>query len=153
MRGSLRVTGAGGMRFVGAYEGRGMDVTGTKGDDLLISNYNSDTLSGGGGNDTFWIGGGNDKVFSGNNDEDIFDFNLLNVGTHSVTGFNGAGEYGGDRIYIEDFNLSDQETAFVESNGKTIITLDGGHEGFPKDKSVFVVDAVGLIQDVDWFII
>jgi Ca2+-binding RTX toxin-like protein len=149
----ITVTGAGGMRFVGAFEGRGMDVTGSKADDLLISYYNSDTLSGGGGNDTFWIGGGNDKVFSGSNDEDIFEFSMLGVGTHSVTGFNGAGEYGGDRIYIEDFYLSDPETAVVKSNGKTIITLDSGYEGLPDMKSVFIIDAVGLIQGVDWFII
>lgn len=149
----ITVSGSGGLNFSGAYDaGSGIDITGTAAADQFSSYYSSDTMRGGGGNDTFYFGGGNDTVISAAGDADQFRFSFFDEGTSTITGFNGAGRQGGDRIYIDDVFITDPDTQVTETNGHTTFRLSGDYYGLPDQHSDLVVDAVGLQAGVDYFI-
>jgi Ca2+-binding RTX toxin-like protein len=136
------VEGNGGLDFIGDLYGNvGVDITGTAKNDLFQSYYASDTMRGGAGNDHFFAGGGNDKIISLENDADTFEFNGWG-GTTTVTGFNGEGVYGGDRVNIPKYYFDGKP---VESNGWTTFSLTSG--------DVVKVDAVGLDEGVDYFFV
>ena len=59
-------------------------------------------MRGAGGNDDFYIMGGKDTVNSGANDADRFFFDATSPADAKITGFNGAGKYGGDRLYFDN---------------------------------------------------
>lgn len=139
------VTGSGGLDFTGdLYGNTGISITGTAGNDTFQSYYGSDEMKGGAGNDIFFAGGGKDKIISEANDADLFEFNGWG-GETTITGFNGAGAWGGDRINIEDYYLSDPKSQIKEANGWTTFSLDSG--------DIIKVQAVGLDEGVDYFLI
>lgn len=141
------VSGAGGMVFSGAYESDSAatrkDVTGTASADTFYSYVAADTMRGGAGNDTFFFGGGNDKVFSETNDADTFFFDSHQAGKATVTGFNGAGFQGGDRIFLDSYMFTSPATQIKEVNGTTVFTANAD--------ITYTVDKVGLVEGVDWF--
>jgi Ca2+-binding RTX toxin-like protein len=108
--------------------------------------YGNDTFKGAGGNDTFYSSDGNDTIISENNDADIFNFGSWGAGTGNttITGFNDVGVHAGDKIYIDDYFMSNPETQVVESGGKTTFTTNFGEK--------LIVAADGLVEGVDWFL-
>ena len=99
----ITVTGAGKLEFSGSWSaGKGIDITGTANNDVFRSYGASDTMRGAGGNDDFYIMGGKDTVISGANDTDRFFFDATSPADAKITGFNGAGKYGGDRLYFDN---------------------------------------------------
>jgi hypothetical protein len=147
------VTGAGKLDFYGSYySGKGIDITGTKGNDAFYSYGANDTLRGGGGNDDFHITGGTDTIFSEKQDSDRFYFEATSPVDATITGFNGAGAYGGDRIYFDNGYASGINTDVNEVNGKTefTITTTGYYENYV---TTVTVDQVGLEEGVDYFFV
>lgn len=139
---AVKVEGNGGLFFIGdLYGSVGVNITGTDKADTFQSFYASDTMTGGKGNDIFFSGGGDDKIISDENDADTFEFNGYG-GTTTITGFNGEGAYGGDRINIDDYYFDAKP---VENNGWTTFSLTSG--------DVIKVQAVGLDEGVDYFLI
>ena len=135
------VEGNGGLDFMGDLYGNvGVDITGTAKADTFQSYYASDTMRGGAGNDKFFAGGGNDKIISLENDSDVFEFNGFG-GTTTITGFNGEGVWGGDRINFDEYYRGDSKP--VEKDGWTTFSLTSG--------DVIKVQAVGLDEGVDYF--
>jgi hypothetical protein len=151
------VSGAGGMTFFGPWEsytgGPGLDITGTAVADTFRSAYMADTMRGGGGNDTFYFGDGNDKVFSETNDADIFQINTYDYGNKTITGFNGAGAYGGDRIYIANDYQGTPDPIITQSNGKTTISVSWYEPGEGSPHATYTIDKVGLVEGVDYFFV
>lgn len=143
------VAGTGGMVFSGAYESDSAatrkDITGTASSDTFYSYVAADTMRGGAGNDTFYFGGGADKVFSDTNDADTFFFDSYQAGKATVTGFNGAGFQGGDRVFLDSYLFTNPATQVKEVNGTTVFTANA-------DISL-TVDKTGLVEGVDWFFI
>jgi Ca2+-binding RTX toxin-like protein len=109
----------------------------------LNSYTGSDTLRGGAGNDTFHFGGGADKIFSETNDADTFHFDSWSATKATVTGFNGAGFQGGDRVFIDSGMFTNPATMIKEVNGTTVFSANA--------YSSLTVDKVGLVEGVDWF--
>ena len=149
----ITVTGAGKLEFSGTYySGKGIDITGTANNDVFRSYGASDTMRGAGGNDDFYASGGKDTIVSGTKDNDRFYFDATSPVDAKITGFNGAGEYGGDRIYFDNgwgpsitsnINIEDGKTEFeIESSGEYSYGL-----------TTVIVDAVGLEEGVDYFFI
>lgn len=140
-------SGNGGLLFQGNYYEdagpTGKDVTGTAVADTFWSFGASDIMRGGAGNDTFHIGGGLDKVFSETNDADTFYFDHWQETSATITGFNGAGFQGGDRIYVDPGIISNPNTMIKEVNGTTQFATGTGY--------TITVDKVGLVEGVDWF--
>jgi Ca2+-binding RTX toxin-like protein len=135
---------SGGLTFSSPYaNATPISITGTAVADTFYGGGGNDIFKGAGGNDTFHIGGGTDTVTSENNDADIFYFGGWSGGTTTVTGFNGVGTHAGDKIYVDDYYLSNPETQVVESGGKTTFTTDYGEK--------LIVAADGLVEGVDWF--
>lgn len=143
----IKLNGKGGAHFDGEWSGAyDTTVTGTTKADVFSSYYAHDTMIGGGGNDEFYFGG-LDKIVSGTNDADEFHFAAwYSYGTATIEHFNGAGKSGGDVLYIASYDLADPTTQVVESGGKTTFTLNGGVDALQ-------VDATGLVQGQDWFLV
>lgn len=139
-------TGAGRLDFRFSDTGAGPHkVTGGVSHDTFTSYKGSDTMVGGAGNDTFHIGGNNDTVISEINDSDSFYFtNLFNTNA-TVVGFNGAGDDSGDRIYVDDHYLTNPGNQIHEAGGVTTFKVTA--------EDYFVVKAVGLVEDVDYFFV
>jgi hypothetical protein len=155
----ITVTGTGGLYFYGYPNkslAKGIDITGTNGADQFSSYYADDTMRGGGGNDWFYSSGGNDKIVSLLTDADEFYFSQFfefMPGTSTVTGFNGAGVSGGDRLYLQYYNtaFTPYEFDVYESNGSThfeVTPLWDQYNGPPLNVTV---DAIGLVPGVDYF--
>src|SRR5690349_3474909 len=125
----ITVTGAGKLEFNGTYSaGKGIDVTGTAGNDVFHSYGSSDTMRGAGGNDDFYISGGKDTIVSGNNDNDRFYFDATAPVDATITGFNGAGEYGGDRLYFDNGYGAAININVSVAGGKTQFEVENGGE-------------------------
>jgi Ca2+-binding RTX toxin-like protein len=143
------VTGTGGLVFSGSYENDTAairkDVTGTAAADTFYSYAASDTMRGGGGNDTFHFGGGADKIVSETNDADNFYFDSWFATKATITGFNGVGFQGGDRVFIDPTMFTNPATMIKEVNGTTVFSASADYS--------FTVDKVGLVEGVDWFFI
>jgi Ca2+-binding RTX toxin-like protein len=139
----LVVNGNGGLTFDSWNAKSPIEVTGTEVADTFYSGPGNDTFIGRGGNDTFYVGGGTDTIISGSNDADIFYFGGWGVGTTTVTGFNNPGVHAGDKIYVNEYYLSNSKTQVVESGGKTTFTTDYGEK--------LVITTTGLVEGVDWF--
>ena len=82
--------------------GKSIDITGTSNNDVFRSYSANDTMRGSGGNDDFYVTGGRDTVVSGDGDNDRIYFDATAPVDAVITGFNGAGDYGGDRLYFDD---------------------------------------------------
>jgi Ca2+-binding RTX toxin-like protein len=141
----IRAEGNGGLKFHGG-QGQGFKVTGTAQGDDLSSFGADDWLRGGGGNDSFFFNGG-DRIESWTKDADEFYFaDYANGGGAAVlSGFNGAGKVGGDVLNMSASDIHDPSTQIVEADGHTIVTLNSG--------DTLEIDAVGLKQDLDYFIV
>jgi Ca2+-binding RTX toxin-like protein len=151
----LTVTGAGRLEFFANGYGHGMEVTGTAGNDILQSGYTSHTLRGGLGNDDFYAGGGSDTLISTTADADRFYFDGWQEGSSTITGFNGAGAWGGDRLYfdiVSDYYYHSESVS--EVGGKTVFETRTGWEdddGNGSYVNTVTVDKVGLLEGVDYF--
>jgi Ca2+-binding RTX toxin-like protein len=123
-----------------------IEVTGTEVADTFSSGSGNDTFIGRGGNDTFFTGWGTDSIVSGANDADIIYFGSGGDSTSvtTVTGVNHPGIHAGDKIYITEYYFSNPDTQVVEADGKTTFTTDYGEK--------LVVNTVGLVEGVDWFL-
>ena len=144
----LVVIGSGGLLYYGPDFGGISRVTGTAVKDEFHGGYENDVLKGGAGNDDFYIVGGFDLLISETNDADRFYFRPDAYGTNAtVTGFNGAGIAGGDRIYIRAEHK--ESITITTANGKTTLDVSQEDDAY----SLISVDAVGLKQDVDYFFV
>ncbi|GEO41552.1 hypothetical protein SAE02_57000 [Skermanella aerolata] len=149
----LTVTGAGKLEFSGTYSvGKGIDITGTANNDVFRSYGASDTMRGGGGNDDFYVTGGRDTVVSGTGDSDRIYFDATAPVDAIITGFNGAGAYGGDRIYFDDSWGGSIKSTVTEVGGKTEFEIESnGYYNF--GVTTVTVDKTGLEEGVDYFFI
>ena len=149
----ITVTGAGKLEFSGAYyAGKGINITGTAGNDVFRSYGASDTMTGAGGNDDFYLTGGKDTVISGANDADRFYFEATSPVDATITGFNGAGKYGGDRIYFDNGYGPAVTSTITEVNGKTEFEIESSGD-YSYGLTTVTVDAVGLEEGVDYYFI
>lgn len=87
-------------------------LVGTSGDDILIGNNGSETLSGGGGNDIL-IGNSGSHVMTGGTGNDIFAFQQPTDGLNTITDFNNTTEH--DRIAISAANFGAGLTAGMDT--------------------------------------
>jgi Ca2+-binding RTX toxin-like protein len=149
----ITVTGAGKLEFNGTYNaGKGIDITGTVGNDVFHSYGASDTMRGAGGNDDFYVSGGKDTIVSGNTDNDRFYFDATSPADATITGFNGAGEYGGDRLYFDNGYGPSVTSTITEVGGKTEFEVESSGE-YSYGLTTVTVDKVGLEEGVDYFFI
>ncbi|WP_207477145.1 calcium-binding protein [Arenibaculum pallidiluteum] len=109
-------------------------VSGT-GNDTIFSGAIDEVLDGGRGDDFFRFGGGNDTFISRMGDADTFEVGFHD-GTVRIQGFNGAGVAGGDRLTI---------------NGPATVTRSQGATVFDWSDGQAIVNAVGLVEGVDYF--
>lgn len=149
----LTVTGAGKLDFNGAYSsGKGIDITGTAKNDVFRSYSSNDTMRGAAGNDDFYVTGGRDTVVSGAGDSDRIYFDATAPVDAVITGFNGAGAYGGDRIYFDDGWAGAIKSTVTEADGKTEFEIEStGYYNF--GATTVTVDKTGLEEGVDYFFI
>jgi len=149
----LTVTGAGKLDFNGTYSvGKGIDITGTANSDVFRSYGASDTMRGAGGNDDFYVTGGRDTVVSGTGDSDRIFFDATAPVDATITGFNGAGAYNGDRIYFDDSWGGAIKSTVTEVDGKTEFEIESsGPYNF--GVTTLTVDKVGLEEGVDYFFV
>jgi Ca2+-binding RTX toxin-like protein len=148
----ITVTGSGQLYFSGSfYGGKGIDITGTAGNDVFNSFSADDTMRGGGGNDDFYVTGGKDTVVSGTNDSDRFFFNATSPVNATITGFNGEGAFGGDRIYFDNGWGPALTSTVTEANGKTEFKIESS-DPYGDYVTNVTVDKVGLEEGVDYFI-
>ncbi|EWY41217.1 hypothetical protein N825_30500 [Skermanella stibiiresistens SB22] len=149
----ITVSGAGGLDFFGSTGGGdGVNITGTSTLDYFSSSYAIDTMTGGAGNDVFYLeeGAGMDRIISETNDADSFHFDVLDGSAANITGFNGAGAPGGDRIYIDNID----GLGIDNPRQHLTITTSGGTSTLHFDDRVEVrVDKVGLVENVDYFFV
>jgi hypothetical protein len=150
----VTVTGAGRLEFNGSYySGPGIDIAGTASADIFTSYQASDTMRGGAGNDTFYVSGGTDTVVSTTSDADQIYFTSGYYSDYTdsyatVTGFNGAGALGGDRLYFNS-NSGFDTLAVREEGGRTYLDL---HTSSSYYTDIHVtVDAEDLVEGVDYF--
>jgi len=149
----ITVTGAGKLDFYGTWNsGKSISITGTAGDDVFHSYGASDTMIGGAGKDDFHLTGGKDTVISGLYDADRFYFDATSPVDAKITGFNGAGEYGGDRLYFDNGYGSAIVSTITEVDGKTEFEIENSGE-YNYGLTTVTVDAVGLEEGVDYFFI
>jgi Ca2+-binding RTX toxin-like protein len=149
----ITVTGAGKLEFSGSGSaGKSIDITGTANNDVFRSYGASDTMRGAGGNDDFYISGGKDTVISGANDADRFFFDATSPADAKITGFNGAGKYGGDRLYFDNGYGSSITSTITEVDGKTEFEIESSGD-YSYGLTTVVVDAVGLEEGVDYFFV
>ena len=151
----ITVSGAGGLSFAGGFhESTGIDITGTAGNDLFYSYGANDTLRGGAGNDDFHSYGGYDTIVSTSTDNDRFYFDTTSTGSATVTGFNGAGAYGGDRIYFDDYyDYMDTVASVSEYGNRTTFHVTTTYYGSTYGDMTVTVDKVGLEEGVDYFFV
>ena len=138
----IKLDGKGGATFWGAWTGYDTTITGTAKADTFSSYHADDTMIGGGGNDTFYLNGA-DKVVSGGGDADDFYMSAwYSYDTATIENFNGESKSGGDQLYLNSYEF----TGLYESGGKTTFYLNWGTDAVQ-------VDAVGMVQGEDWFLI
>ena len=150
------VGGSAPLDFISHYgSGAGVDVTGTAYADSFYSSIRSDTMRGGAGNDTFEILGGNDVVTGTTSDADTINVYTQYSANLTVTGFNGEGAYGGDRLYFHDsFDPTTVSFSVTETAGKTVFALHGqNYYDYYSTTINVTVDKVGLEEGVDWFFV
>jgi len=148
----ITVTGSGTLYFNGSYYmGKGIDITGTAGNDTFVSYWADDTMRGGGGNDDFLVSGGKDTVVSGANDSDRFFFNAISPVDATITGFNGEGVFGGDRLYFNKGYGAPITSTVTEADGKTEFKIVSS-DPYSDYVTTVTVDKVGLEEGVDYFI-
>ncbi len=120
---------------------RSMTVIGGDGNDTFRPGPSREVLDGGKGNDTFYLEVedlGTDHWISDPDDADRFDFFNQTRGRVTLTGFNGQGEEGGD---VLDMRSLPDLTVTESPDGTTLFAWQGVK---------LVVDAVGLVQGVDY---
>lgn len=156
----ITVTGSGKLEFSGSYyagRGHGIDITGTAGNDVFYSYGAGDIMRGGIGDDEFYILGGTDAdtIVSTTTDNDRFSILTTGFGsTTTITGFNGAGAYGGDRIYFdEDYGYLTQTADVSEYGGKTTFHVTTTDKTTTYGDVTVTVDKVGLKEGVDYFFV
>lgn len=136
--------------FWGSQDNRGMTVIGSGADDTFTSSYAIDTFDGGAGNDLFRMveGSGVDRVFSNATDSDTFYFTAYDNGAADITGFNGAGVAGGDKIIFAAYR------EFYPEAPETYLRVsewDDYTEFYFGDGAIYAkVDAVGLKPGLDY---
>jgi Ca2+-binding RTX toxin-like protein len=149
----ITVTGRGPLEFYGSYNGRaGINITGTAGADKFYSDNANDTMRGGRGDDNFYLSGirSADTILSDKNDGDSFYFDIHGGSGAVITGFNGAGSFGGDRLFFDDMQYGGPLSAEVaEWDGKTHFTVQSAEGKY--GPSVVTVDQTGLVEGVDYF--
>jgi len=146
----VTVTGSGGLAFTGNYySGKGIDITGTAGNDIFTSYAADDTMRGGAGNDVFSDTGGTNVIVSQSDDADQFFIGsyYTNASSTTITGFNGVGTFDGDILYLDSGSEGTDTLTTYEKDGKTFFTVDSTSYG---DVSV-VVDKTGLVEGVDYY--
>ena len=149
----ITVTGPGKLDFNGTWSpGKSISITGTANNDVFHSWGASDTMIGAGGNDDFYITGGKDTVISGAKDADRFYFDATYPADAKITGFNGAGEWGGDRLYFDNGYGAAITSTITEADGKTEFEIETGGD-YSYGLTTVVVDAVGLEEGVDYFFV
>ena len=149
----ITVTGAGRLEFYGSFlEGFGTDITGTAGDDVFVTNISSNIMRGGAGNDEFHSFVVGDAIVSNTNDADRFYFHASIKSEATITGFNGAGVYGGDRIYFDDDNGNGFVKDVQEIGDKTVFHIETV-EPYEDAGATVTVDKIGLVEGVDYFFI
>lgn len=146
----ITVTGAGRLEFYNVGS-KGIDITGTAVNDTFTSYTSSDTMRGGAGNDDFYSYGGRDTIISNTDDADRFYFSGNETGSATITGFNGAGVYGGDRIYFNpEWYGTKLDVNVSEYAGKTTFHVTSP-DSYTNSDYVITVDKVGLDEGVDYF--
>ncbi len=101
--------------------------------DAIYGGAGNDVIYGNGGNDTIYGGEGNDTMNGGAGD-DLFYFDANSSGVDVITGFEGAGVSGGDRIFIAAHihggNIQSVNDVLVHTTydgTNAFIDLGGGH--------------------------
>lgn len=127
----------------------GVTVIGAGSEDSFLGGEGNDVFRGGGGRDFFRGRGGDDTFISATGDADVMRFfgafeatDPRDSGNDRFQGFNGAGQAGGDQIAFHDFDGID--VAITETGGATVFDWDFGS---------VTVDAVGLVQNQDYFFV
>lgn len=138
--------------------GAGNDkIEGGSGNDTMMGHTGSNVLDGGAGNDTFILGGAFDTVVSDANDADVLHLSktVSFSGRHTMTGFNGAGEAGGDTIQFHHGDHDFWDLIVTERDGKTNFTFHYGNDDWLRgpELQTLTVDTVGLAAGVDYFLI
>lgn len=141
----------------GFFDRFDVEIVGTGKNDFFGTGTGDETLIGKGGNDDFSISG-NDTIISEKNDADIFHLSASTIvevvpGDSTVTGFNGAGVKGGDRIMIgtPDGDPGDYRLDVSVVGKTTVFSLTTPDSEFGENTNTLTVDAVGLVKGVDWF--
>jgi len=129
----ILVRGGSAIDYRGAFQD--MDVQGTDNADTFRGGSGDEIFRGGGGDDLFSGGGGTDVFASEADDADTFEFRATD-GTITVSGFNGAGEDGGDliRIFADDPN----DLQVTEAGGTTTLRL-------ARDDGSFATMEIGVL--------
>ncbi len=120
-------------------------ITGDANDALSASLW-QEVLDGGKGDDTFYIGPDTqqgDRYVSRPDDADLFYFSGPIMGRMTLTGFNGQGAAGGDVIRFQDI-APGTFTVTENADGTTLISW--------AEEAELLVDAVGLVRGVDYFV-
>ncbi|WP_186818053.1 calcium-binding protein [Skermanella aerolata] len=122
-------------------------VIGTKNDDTFYGNSGNEVLVGGRGDDIFDPRSGTDTVTSSRHDSDLVQYDTsADTGADIMTGFNGAGRSGGDMI---EFN---QVLSPGSDPHPVTVSVQDGHTLFDWEIGSLLVDTVGLVKDVDYFV-
>ncbi|EWY35711.1 hypothetical protein N825_37400 [Skermanella stibiiresistens SB22] len=90
-------------------------------------------------------------MISETNDADIFEISSYDYGNKTITGFNGVGAYGGDRLYISSDYYDDPEPVVREVSGKTIVSFSWKSDAGPVSQASYTIAKVGLMEEVDYF--
>jgi Ca2+-binding RTX toxin-like protein len=132
--------------YLDGHLAQSFEVTGSQFNDSFVLGQFRSVVRGGAGDDRFSDEGGNDTLISDPNDNDRFVYggDSKTAGFDTITGFNGAGQAGGDVIELNGPTVGLLEV--FEVKGQTWFYHDDS------DQSI-IVDAVGLKEDVDYFFI
>lgn len=125
------------------------------GDQVLYGRNGDDIVGGGDGNDELYGGAGNDRISGGTgvdwmvggSGDDVFSDYLPDMFGETITGFQGAGDAGGDTLELLLPATPDRIKVTEGADFTTFDFLDDDTD------SVLTVDAPGLVLGVDYFFV
>lgn len=139
----LRLSGNGGADYhADTYVG-GPKVIGTVKNDNFFGGFGVNDFDGGAGNDTLYVSGGDDKL-NGGSGADGFIVDYLADGKTTITGFEGAGVSGGDKIYFGSYILHTPAKQMTYVGGNTVFNLSDGET----DLSIVVLGVKVTMGDI-----